>query len=60
MIVGRDQELARLDTFLRDDEAHRAAVVLEGEAGIGKTTLFAAAIGSAAGLDVHVLSARPD
>ena len=60
MIVGRNQELARLDTFLRDDEAHRPAVVLEGEAGIGKTTLFAAAIGSAAGLDVRVLSARPD
>lgn len=60
MIVGRDQELARLDTFLRDDEAHRAAVVLEGEAGIGKTTLFAAAIEAAGGLDLRLLSARPD
>jgi len=60
MIVGRDHELTRLDTFLRDDEAHRAAVVLEGEAGIGKTTVFAAAIEAAGGLDVRLLSARPD
>jgi DNA-binding CsgD family transcriptional regulator len=59
MIVGREEEVARLEAFLRDDGAHSAAVVLEGEAGIGKTTLFAAALEAAAELDVRLLSAHP-
>jgi DNA-binding CsgD family transcriptional regulator len=59
MIVGRQEELARLQSFLHDDIPHSAAVVLEGEAGIGKTTVFAAALDAASDLDVGLLSARP-
>jgi DNA-binding CsgD family transcriptional regulator len=59
MIVGREEELARLQSFLRDDLPHSAAVVLEGEAGIGKTTVFAHALRAAAELDVRPLFARP-
>jgi DNA-binding CsgD family transcriptional regulator len=59
MIVGREEELARLRSFLHHDAPHSAAVVLEGEAGIGKTTVFADAVRVAAELGVRSLSARP-
>src|SRR6266516_5071328 len=59
MIVGRQKELARLEAFLRDDEAHSAAVVLEGEAGIGKTTVLAAGLEAATKAGAPFLSARP-
>lgn len=59
MIVGRQKELARLEAFLRDDEAHSAAVVLEGEAGIGKTTVLAAGLEAATKAGTPFLSARP-
>jgi DNA-binding CsgD family transcriptional regulator len=59
MIVGREEELARLRSFLREDAPHSAAVVLEGEAGIGKTTVFAAALDAEVDVDVRQLSARP-
>jgi DNA-binding CsgD family transcriptional regulator len=41
-VVGRDDELAKISRFL-DDRALRA-LVIEGEAGIGKTTLWQAAV----------------
>src|SRR6266516_1121324 len=59
MIVGRQKELARLEAFLRDDEAHSAGVVLEGEAGIGKTTVLAAGLEAATKAGAPFLSARP-
>src|SRR6266550_1119896 len=59
MIVGRQKELARLEAFLRNDEAHSAAVVLEGEAGIGKTTVLAAGLEAATKAGAPFLSARP-
>ncbi len=44
-IVGREEELSSLQAFV--DDARRgpaAALVLEGVAGIGKTTLWEAAV----------------
>lgn len=44
-ILGRDEELEALDSFLAG--ARPAALVLEGEAGIGKTTLWRYAVEAA-------------
>ena len=57
-IVGRDAELARLDAFLHD-AGPGAALVLIGAPGVGKTTLWEAAIEVARLRGVRVLSARP-
>jgi DNA-binding NarL/FixJ family response regulator len=59
MIVGREEELTRLDVFLRDPEPRPSALVLEGEAGIGKTTVFAEALRTTPDLGVRALSAHP-
>jgi DNA-binding CsgD family transcriptional regulator len=59
VIVGRDPELKRLQGFVTDSDAWPSAVVLEGEAGIGKTTLWEAALGSARDAGIDVLTARP-
>jgi DNA-binding CsgD family transcriptional regulator len=47
MVVGRRTELARLDEFLAELGDGPAALVVEGAAGIGKTTLFDAAVAAA-------------
>jgi DNA-binding CsgD family transcriptional regulator len=56
-IVGRDAELGSLRTFVDGDEAH--ALVLEGEAGIGKSTLWLDAVEYAREQGLRVLSSRP-
>jgi DNA-binding CsgD family transcriptional regulator len=56
-IVGRDEELARLGAFLATDAAR--ALVLEGRPGIGKTTLWRAAVGAASERSLRVLTAQP-
>ncbi len=56
-IVGRDGELASLRAFVDGDEAD--ALVLEGEAGIGKSTLWLAAVEYARSQGLQVLSSRP-
>jgi DNA-binding CsgD family transcriptional regulator len=58
-IVGRRDELATIEQFL--DLAHTgpSALVLEGEPGIGKTTLWSAAVEAAAARDFCVLSSQP-
>jgi ATP/maltotriose-dependent transcriptional regulator MalT len=57
MFVGREQERARIDRLLEDARAGRSgALLLHGEAGIGKTALLRWAIGRAAGM--RVLRAR--
>jgi hypothetical protein len=43
-VIGRDEELARLDRFISSLEAGPAALVIAGEAGIGKTTLWKAGV----------------
>ena len=57
-VVGRQDELADLDRFLAADGGLPAGLVLEGEAGIGKTTLWRSAVEAAAG-SYRVLSAQP-
>ncbi len=60
-VVGRDAELRSLSAFL----GRRAAVdgpialALEGEAGIGKSTLWRAVVEEASGRGLRVLVARP-
>jgi hypothetical protein len=57
-VVGREVELARLDQFVRDRRPG-SAIVLIGGPGIGKTTLWETAVGSARASGARVLTARP-
>lgn len=57
-IVGREAELARLDSFLAA-AAVPAALVIEGEAGAGKTTLWAEAVRRARATGCRVLTCSP-
>ena len=57
-VVGRDVELARVRRFLESVVLEPGALVVDGEAGIGKTTVWAAAIGEAESRGVRVLPAR--
>ena len=56
-VVGRDEELAAVAAFLDGDLP--AALVLAGEAGIGKTTVWRAGLGHARERGVRVLDCRP-
>src|SRR6188472_3991961 len=56
-IVGRVPELARIDRFL--DDASPGVLVLEGAAGVGKTTLLLEAIERASARKWTVLRSRP-
>jgi DNA-binding CsgD family transcriptional regulator len=58
-IVGREAELAVLKSFIGEMEGGAAALVLEGEAGVGKSTLWGAAVEHARALGLRVLSSRP-
>jgi DNA-binding CsgD family transcriptional regulator len=58
-VVGRDAELATISDFLAGIPAGAAALVLEGEAGMGKTTLFDSCIERAREQGLRVLVARP-
>jgi DNA-binding CsgD family transcriptional regulator len=57
-LVGREEQLARLELFVQGTEKEPAALVLEGEAGIGKTTIWRAGVESARDLGFRVLEAR--
>jgi DNA-binding CsgD family transcriptional regulator len=57
-VVGRGDELAAIAGFLEAD-ARPCAVVVEGDPGIGKTTVWRAAVEQAAGQGFRVLRARP-
>ncbi len=57
-VVGRGAELARLDHFLHDARPG-GSIVLIGAPGIGKTTLWDAALRLAQDLGTCVLAARP-
>ena len=57
MFVGRERERARIDRLLQDARAGRSgALLLHGDAGIGKTALMRWAIGRASGM--RILRAR--
>src|ERR671933_1607911 len=59
-LLGRDVELALLRAFLeRRPEDGAAALLLEGEPGIGKTAIWRAAIEAARERGFRVLRARP-
>jgi tetratricopeptide (TPR) repeat protein len=58
-IVGRDQERGVLDAFLGREDGGPAALVLEGEAGIGKSTLWLAGVQAAREHGLRVLESRP-
>ena len=57
-VVGREDELAAIARFL-EAEGRPCAVVVEGEPGIGKTTVWRAAVEQAAEVGFRVLRARP-
>jgi Cdc6-like AAA superfamily ATPase len=59
VIVGRDQELEALHDFVRSLADGPGALVLEGEPGTGKTTLFEAGVDRAREEGIRVLQARP-
>ena len=58
-IAGRDAELEAVEDFLAKTSMSLAALVLEGEAGMGKTTLWRAAVENAQARGLTVLQAEP-
>ena len=58
-MVGRAAELAAVERFLDRVHSRASALLIQGEAGIGKTTIWLAAIESATSRGVLVLQARP-
>jgi hypothetical protein len=58
-LVGRQRELDRIERFLDAARRERAVLALEGEAGIGKSTLWRAGVDRATGTGALVLSSRP-
>jgi DNA-binding CsgD family transcriptional regulator len=58
-IVGRDEELAVVAGFLADTESLPWMLVIEGEPGIGKTTLWRRAIEEGRAAGYRVLTTRP-
>jgi DNA-binding CsgD family transcriptional regulator/DNA polymerase III delta prime subunit len=57
-IVGRDKELQELSSFL-EQSAYPGALLIEGDPGIGKTTLWRAGVDAARELSYIVLRASP-
>ena len=57
-IVGREEALRAISSFLEQSTASRA-LVIEGEAGIGKTTLWRRAVRTASDNGCRILEARP-
>jgi hypothetical protein len=58
-IVGREDELFAIQAFLDGPADGLRALVLEGEAGIGKSTLWLAGVAAARDRSFHVLTSRP-
>jgi DNA-binding CsgD family transcriptional regulator len=58
-VVGREVELAACERLLERAAGGPAALVVEGEAGIGKTTVWRAGVAAAAGRGFAVLGCRP-
>lgn len=57
-LIGREVELGRILAHLSVSPASGCAVLIEGPAGVGKTTLWKAALETTAG-DTRILQARP-
>jgi len=58
-VVGREAELDAIDAFLADRSALPAALVMDGPAGAGKSTLWHAAVDRAIDAGFTVLTCRP-
>ena len=59
VVVGRGDEVAVVETFLKSLLDGPAGLVFEGEAGIGKTTVWRAAVEAAQGRAYGLLLTRP-
>jgi len=58
-IIGRDAELSVVQAFLDRPADGVRALILEGEAGVGKSTLWQAGVAAARDRSFHVLTSRP-
>src|SRR5512132_3192531 len=58
-IVGRDDELCYLHGFFDRTDGELRVLGLEGEAGVGKSTLWAAGVAEVQQRGFQVLSSRP-
>ena len=58
-IVGRQREIAGVRSLIADRTGPASAIVLEGEAGMGKTSLWRLACAWAASAGMCVLTAQP-
>src|SRR5687767_6952641 len=58
-VVGRENELRVVDAFLERASGGSAALIVEGEAGIGKTTLWKYGVDAARARGISVLACRP-
>ena len=59
MVIGRSEELAVVSAFIDDVAEGPATLVIAGEPGIGKSTLWSAGIEIALGAEYRVLRAAP-
>ncbi|HYL40732.1 MAG TPA: AAA family ATPase, partial [Candidatus Binatus sp.] len=59
-LIARETERLAVEAFLADSSSGPRALVLEGEAGIGKSTLFASAVTAARQRFSFVFASRPD
>jgi DNA-binding CsgD family transcriptional regulator len=59
MLIGRDAQVAKINRFLRELSGGPRVLLIEGEAGIGKTTLLREGQNAAVQLGITVLSAFP-
>jgi DNA-binding CsgD family transcriptional regulator len=57
-VLGRDAELAEIDRFIGSVPSGPTAMIVEGAAGIGKTTLWLAGVGAASRQGQRVVSSR--
>ena len=58
-VVGRDREMAAVAAFLDAVRSGPVGLLLEGEAGIGRSTVWSAGVAGAAERSYTVLSCRP-
>lgn len=59
MVVGRESELMAIDRFLDELPRRSSTLLIEGTAGIGKTTILQTAVRRAEARGTRVLSSRP-
>ncbi len=58
-MVGREHELEHISSFLAALSSDAAVLVVEGEPGIGKTTIWREAIRRAESAEIEILTCRP-